>query len=101
MAKKKKTQLKPVARGFATTSQPKRITPEPEPDVEPAHTSRTDKPHDGATESGRIVGHGLVEDEAEDTDSELQSLVDKWQEKIEKEITRYEPSNISSAMLSN
>jgi ATP-dependent RNA helicase DHX29 len=100
MAKKKKTQLKPVARGFATTSQPKRLTPEPEPDVEPVRT-RNDKPHDGTTESESVVDHGPIEDETDDTDSELQSFVDKWQEKIEKEITRCDPVNVSSAMHSN
>jgi ATP-dependent RNA helicase DHX29 len=94
MAKKKKTQLKPVARGFATTSVPKKVVqPEDQPDSpEDAGTV------DGEThniEDARWTGDGTgVQPHAVEFDPDkveehsLQNLVDKLQEKTEKEIVR-------------
>jgi ATP-dependent RNA helicase DHX29 len=62
--KKKKTQLKPVARGFATTSVPKKV-------------KSTSKPEQS------------VADQAQDAERlASQALVDKYQEKTEKDISR-------------
>jgi ATP-dependent RNA helicase DHX29 len=84
MPKKKKTPQKPY-RGFAVTSIPKKAPPEPTPQddsdakVEPAvsHTAQT---------------HELVEDETlsrqNAEERSLQDLVDRLQERTEKEIVR-------------
>ncbi|KAF8496667.1 P-loop containing nucleoside triphosphate hydrolase protein [Gautieria morchelliformis] len=100
MAKKKKSQLKPVARGFATTSVPKKPTAV---DEEPAALS-DDGPNDTTlkdastgkgvgTESGVNVTSpeaiSRFESDAEKAEEQsLQNLLDKYQEKTEKEITR-------------
>jgi ATP-dependent RNA helicase DHX29 len=89
MAKKKKTQLKPVARGFATTSVPKKIPPrELSPDV---------YNQDDDVEESLKVEQGTDEVSVTPAQSEgsrtgeqsLQYLVDKFQEKTEKDIARY------------
>jgi hypothetical protein len=87
MTKKKKTQLKPVARGFAVTSIPKKAPPESPPltqhdsDVNDESAS-SDVPH--ATQT-----HEPVKDEALNAEERsLQDLVDKLQERVEKEIVR-------------
>lgn len=95
MAKKKKTQLKPIARGFATTSLPKKIVPEslPQPSVEPetpvedATQSTEADTGDKSEPSTSPAKEDLNAMSAEDTF--LQSLVDKLQDKTEKEISRY------------
>jgi len=93
MAKKKKTQLKPVARGFATTSVPKKVTPVEVPDIE-------DKAEDALEEEVNVVVGGKKDvdtvlstqndefDPDKVEEQSLQNLVDKLQEKTEKEITR-------------
>jgi ATP-dependent RNA helicase DHX29 len=89
MAKKKKTQLRPVARGFATTSVPKKTPP-------PELASNVDNQDDVVEESLKVE-QGANEDLVGPAQSEgsmtgeqsMQSLVDKLQEKTEKEITRY------------
>ncbi|XP_006454441.1 hypothetical protein AGABI2DRAFT_182424 [Agaricus bisporus var. bisporus H97] len=95
MAKKKKTQLKPVNRGFATVSVPKKIAPVE--DIEDKLIEDTS----GSSLPGRSVGDELEstkDAQAQPTgDSDLmkleeqllQSLVDRHQDKTEKEITRY------------
>ena len=94
MAKKKKTQLKPVARGFATTSLPKKIIPTPEvlsdkimpdllkssPDTAIASEYGSASPDNVASKE---ANHNPIEEQY------LQDLVDKLQEKTEKEILRY------------
>ncbi|RDB29553.1 putative helicase C15C4.05 [Hypsizygus marmoreus] len=93
MAKKKKTQLKPVARGFATTSVPKKVTPPEAPDVEDAALAGQEEETsvEERQESSDIAAP-LTQKEEFDLDKveqqSLQNLVDKLQEKTEKEITR-------------
>lgn len=103
MAKKKKTQLKPNPnRGFATTSTPKKAQPEPEAEPEPAllaATSGTQTP--SVTQNGEAKagdGQGGVDgeksatrhefDPAQEEEQALQNLVDKLQERVEKEVAR-------------
>lgn len=91
LAKKKKTQLKPVARGFATTSVPKKVT---EPVQEEIPTTldevQEDVPQDP---SSATAGAGPSQSSEEfnidnHEEQSLQLLVDKYQEKIEKEVSR-------------
>jgi hypothetical protein len=90
MPKKKKTQLKPVARGFAVTSIPKKAPPEPPP------LSQHDSDANEESASSEIPHttpiHEPVEDEAVSLQNaeerSLQDLVDKLQERVEKEIVR-------------
>jgi ATP-dependent RNA helicase DHX29 len=90
MPKKKKTQLKPVARGFAVTSIPKKAPPEPPP------PSRHDSDANRESESSEVPHsaqtHEPVEDKAiilqNAEERSLQDLVDKLQERVEKEIVR-------------
>lgn len=93
MAKKKKTQLKPVARGFATTSLPKKVIPEDVPASEPLSVEIS---------AGRANadgdGHGTPPVQSGDEkqtsriispeESNLQNLVDRFQDKTEKEVSR-------------
>jgi len=96
MGKKKKTQLKPVQRGFATTSTPKKVVQE-EPPIESCVDDSLDIPLDVKNDAGNavlsvkgldIAGEELI----------LQGFVDRLQEKTEKEITRYFKSNPSFHM---
>ena len=88
--KKKKTQLKPVARGFATTSVPKKVVEVPkEPeDTLPSESpvSFTDQPNgtDASSQTSNPGDCTVLSDE----DQSLQSLIDKFQDKVEKEIVR-------------
>ena len=91
--KKKKTQLKSIARGFATTSQPKKIIKEDA--VEPestisllqtdthleTHTDQVSNTDPSAAASSSEAD--LVEEQS------LQGLVDRLQDKTEKEISRF------------
>jgi ATP-dependent RNA helicase DHX29 len=90
MPKKKKSQLRPVVRGFATTSVPKKVSvPELAPEVDSQDDRDGDigKPPEVEQETnGVLVAQG--EDERSEEQS-LQNLVDKLQEKTEREITRY------------
>jgi len=87
MAKKKKTQLRPVARGFATTSVPKKT-----PSLEPPNVDN----RDDDVEEPLKVEQGTNEVPVAQAQSEgsgageqsLQYMVDKLQEKTEREITR-------------
>ena len=88
--KKKKTQLKPVARGFATTSVPKKVVEvpkEPEtPDLKDASS-----PSDGQDGNAATQGQaGNAENGAVLSESEqaLQSFIDRFQDKVEKEVVR-------------
>ncbi|KAJ7727845.1 P-loop containing nucleoside triphosphate hydrolase protein [Mycena maculata] len=91
MAKKKKTQLKPVARGFATTSVPKKVVLEETVEADtPAGSTEEEKStiEDGPSVNG--VAPQAANDEFDPDKVEeqsLQNLVDK-QDKIEKEILR-------------
>ncbi|KIL70700.1 hypothetical protein M378DRAFT_194963 [Amanita muscaria Koide BX008] len=86
MAKKKKTQLKPVSRGFALTSVPKKTsqehnTDEPTISIDSA-TYQDDTPDSSNTPGSKQSDSEKAEEQA------LQNLVDSLQEKTEKEITR-------------
>lgn len=100
MAKKKKTQLKPVARPIATASVPKKIVPV---DVVPEDEAAEGGPEGSsiaigvASEGQPLKGPGTTaapEPESEEVralkaeEKELQSLIDKLQDKTEKEINR-------------
>lgn len=93
-AKKKKTQLKPVARGFATTSVPKKVSPPPEPVIEhPEHAPTVESALQGRKAiSDASTSQGAADSVASTTLDEGQQasqiLVDKFQEKTEKEISR-------------
>ena len=90
--KKKKTQLKPIARGFATTSVPKKT-------VEPSHDLETSLDH---KDDAFLLSNGCSTDAAttaqgskatnipalSETDQAMQNLIDKFQDKVEKEIVR-------------
>jgi ATP-dependent RNA helicase DHX29 len=91
MAKKKKTQLKPVARGFATVSVTKKVVPgETEAEIAvppPAEGQSTPEPTD--TASQLLTGgsqDGSHSDQAEERS--LQNFIDKYQDRVEKEIVR-------------
>ena len=89
MAKKKKTQLKPVQRTFATTSIPKKQVPT---------TEETEEVDEGtATNQDSSAGHSSMnpsgtKDSVEDTISplemKLQEIVSRLQEKTDKEVGR-------------
>lgn len=81
MAKKKKTQLKPVARGFATTSIPKKVVQvEPEPEPEPVPP--VEPVAEGST-AGSAPGTTLDAGE-----QALQDLIEKYQDRTEKDVCR-------------
>jgi ATP-dependent RNA helicase DHX29 len=94
--KKKKTQLKPIARGFATTSQPKKIikedTVESESTICVLRTDDTQLETDtdqvlntdpSVAASTSEINTDVVQEQS------LQFLVDKLQDKTEKEILRF------------
>ncbi len=87
MAKKKKTQQKPLARGFAVTSIPKKAPPLEQGDVKGEEPSIVKTP-----DAQDAQHHEPVEDEVlncqKAEERSLQDIVDKLQEKTEKEIVR-------------
>ena len=97
MPKKKRTQLKPVARGFATTSVPKKVLPDPIMDTSPATSSSIQSIPEDPTDTVKGLGTTTTSSNEEfDPDSvdeqSIQNLIDKFQERTEKEIVRYHPS---------
>ncbi|KAJ4483983.1 P-loop containing nucleoside triphosphate hydrolase protein [Lentinula lateritia] len=93
MAKKKKTQLKPVARGFATISVPKKVaevesedplSQPPLDDQESAEALLTENSN-GSKEQQNVQDEFDLDKVEEQS---LQNLVDRYQEKTEKEIVR-------------
>ena len=88
MPKKKKTQQKPIHRGFAVTSIPKKAQPEP------AHQDDSDAKVEPASAevSHTVPTHEPVQDETlsrqNAEERSLQELVDRLQERTEKEIVR-------------
>jgi len=90
MPKKRKTQQKPIYRGFAVTSIPKKAPPEPttpqddsDAKVEP---SSTEVSHTAQTHELVVEDETLSRQNAEERS--LQELVDRLQERTEKEIVR-------------
>lgn len=98
MAKKKKTQLKPVARGFATTSVPKKaaqsdeIDSTIEPELPPSDRSGTgsSQAHERQASNPRAIAQDTTQDVCHASQDEklLQNILDKYQEKTEKEISK-------------
>lgn len=99
MAKKKKSSLAPVNRGFATTSQPKKPVPVVEEPEEPVPEVKEDVPLAqgvAVTKDQNISpDQANKEDGADDWESEYkveegiyQGYVERLQEKGEKEINR-------------
>ncbi|KIY45455.1 pre-mRNA-splicing factor ATP-dependent RNA helicase prp22 [Fistulina hepatica ATCC 64428] len=87
MAKKKK-QVKPN-RGFATVSVPKKVVPADDPPEQPALDNAAvdaDKLAQNASSNGH--SDQRRSDSLSSEDAALQMLVDKYQERTEKEITR-------------
>lgn len=88
MPKKKKTQQKPIPRGVAVTSIPKKAPPEP------LRQDDSDAKVEFASAEGSHTAqpHELVEDETvsrqKAEERSLQDLVDRLQERTEKEIVR-------------
>ncbi|KAF8216088.1 P-loop containing nucleoside triphosphate hydrolase protein [Mycena galopus ATCC 62051] len=93
MAKKKKTQLKPVARGFATTSVPKKVVLEETVEVD-SHTSSATEEEKAGVEDGPKVDGAAAQAPSDEFDPEkveeqsLQNLVDSKQDKMSQEIAR-------------
>ena len=86
--KKKKTQLKPVARGFATTSVPKKVVEEPKkPEVPEVEEPVVDGQSNGSEPTGNIAGADVPAALSE-ADQVLQTFIDRFQDKVEKEIVR-------------
>ena len=94
--KKKKTQLKPIARGFATTSQPKKAIKEDAaesesttcllgPDKLNIHSESQDQV---VNKDSSVVPPTSETNTNSEEEQSLQNLVDKLQDKTEKEIIR-------------
>ena len=104
MPKKKRTQLKPVARGFATISVPKKVLPDTILDTCPATSSSIQSTPEGQpTDTVKCLGTTTTTASNEEFDPDLvdeqsiQNLIDKFQEKTEKEIVRYHPCHLRVA----
>lgn len=94
MAKKKKTQVKTVVRGFATTSVPKKVEKVVEPEEVADSPSTQELPLEQPESLDPVKKGGAEEEPTDEFDPEkveeqsLQNLVDKLQEKTEREIVR-------------
>ncbi|KAG9314475.1 hypothetical protein JVU11DRAFT_5272 [Chiua virens] len=94
MPKKKKTQLKPLARGFATTSIPKKAVQAEEIELSADETPPTeDEVANPASADLPTAPQGAQPDSDKpgvqpDDQQNFQGMVDKYQEKTEKEISR-------------
>ncbi|KAJ6503399.1 P-loop containing nucleoside triphosphate hydrolase protein [Mycena vitilis] len=93
MAKKKKTQLKPVARGFATTSVPKKVVLEEKAEVDSLEGSVVEQEEstieDGPKGDGVATPAAIDEFDPEKVEEQsLQNLVDSKQDKMTQEISR-------------
>jgi hypothetical protein len=95
MAKKKKTQLKPIARGFATTSVPKKVVVQEPRLSEPETATPEGSVHDAeqSAEISKVEDHDSTSKDPLNAlsteDQFLQSFVERLQDKTEKEIARY------------
>jgi ATP-dependent RNA helicase DHX29 len=91
MAKKKKSQLKPIPRGFATTSIAKKVIPLDEEPETPHHDGNVDDERPSrckATNGNPVLVHEDEFDPEKAEEQSLQNLVDKLQDRTEKEVTR-------------
>ena len=84
-SKEKKTQLKPIARGFATTSQPKKVVANVEDAVELESTNSLLGPDNIRNHTDQVldgVPSGVASTPETNPDEQsLQNLVDKLQKK--------------------
>jgi ATP-dependent RNA helicase DHX29 len=90
MAKKKKAQLKPVARGFATTSVPSKKALA-EADAAASETGAQQATNSGATPKSTpsLPNEATTaSNQGDPIDQVLQAIVDKWQDKVERDIAR-------------
>jgi hypothetical protein len=91
-SKKKKTQMRAPPRPIATTSVPKKIEPiqetkvKPEIAVEASDDARQYNNADGEVVEQQALENSTTPEKVEE--GILQSLVDKFQDKIEKDISR-------------
>lgn len=99
MAKKKKTALKPVARGFATTSQAKKVVLEPSPQEvaapeDDAAQQRTQDGVAGVDGADKAPGVNQVaeavdwEDDAKLEEGVYQGYVERLQDKGDREVAK-------------
>jgi len=93
MAKKKKTQLKSVARGFATVSVPKKaVLTEPEEEVPNPTIDGIETIEESILGQDKSVGEITIATESSNAmkveEQSLQALMDRLQDKTEKEIAR-------------
>lgn len=86
MAKKKKTQPKPLARGFAVTSIPKKA-PQEQGNATGEEPSAVGTPDAKDTQNHEPVEDEVVKGQKAEERS-LQEIVDKLQEKTERDIVR-------------
>lgn len=98
MAKKKKTALKPVVRGFATTSQAKKVIPEPSPE----ETAVSEDDLQQKTQEGVAGANGAEqasvdkqpaegvdwEDDAKLEEGVYQGYVERLQDKGDREVAK-------------
>jgi ATP-dependent RNA helicase DHX29 len=89
MAKKKKTQLKPVARGFAVTSMPKKTIQVDENQDESSTVASESHNEEKGSPATECSANANERDSVSPEEQALQNLVDTMQEKTEKEISRY------------
>ncbi|KAJ7170010.1 P-loop containing nucleoside triphosphate hydrolase protein [Mycena filopes] len=94
MAKKKKSQLKPVVRGFATTSVPKKVVledkeEEVDKDISDAVEEKKLTVKDGPESNGVVTQVASDEFDPDKVEEQsLQNLVDSKQDKMTQEISR-------------
>ncbi|PFH54597.1 hypothetical protein AMATHDRAFT_134454 [Amanita thiersii Skay4041] len=90
MAKKKKTQLKPISRGFAVTSVPKKATQEDSKAIAGAGKDQGEQSveqnndDEAATSQSDVNAMGSIKAE----EQSLQNLIDTLQERTDKEVAR-------------
>src|ERR1700675_1951863 len=93
MAKKKKTQLKPVVRGFATTSVPKKVI-QAEEEAETSSVTGSAEEEAPKAENERKNENDVSIPQSEEFDMDkveeqsLQNLVDRLQERTERDVSR-------------
>ena len=90
--KKKKTQLKPIVRGFATISVPKKaVEPPKDPETSPDLKDNPSTKSNGHSTDAVVTpqaANGASVPALSTTDQTMQNFIDKFQDKVEKEIVR-------------
>ncbi|KZT42570.1 P-loop containing nucleoside triphosphate hydrolase protein [Sistotremastrum suecicum HHB10207 ss-3] len=88
MARKKKTQLKPVVRGFATTSTPSKSATKEESETVSAPANAENEGAQSTSDANQADALNSNAPGLSEEDNFLQGLVDKWQDRTEREIAR-------------